>query len=258
MRALSAGLLGWPLALVAMIMTLTGSAGAATVFGVDTFDSGVQPNWSSGSFTLGVDTTPSGQNFLGISGDASNFGLSSGSVTLTVPTAAAHNTATVQFRLYVIRSMDGEEPFSLSANGIDRINPDALFSNLGSSSCTDNVSAGCTSIGATNAPAGTVGPVVGELDFPALNAGAVGDTYYDLTLTFAHTASNLELVFSYSGQQSLFDESWGLDNVSVQIDSGIVTPPSGVPSPVTLWLLGLGISGLAASARIRRSASHSR
>lgn len=248
----SARLWGWSVAVMATFMTLTGPAAAATVFGIDTFDGGVQANWSSGSFTLGVDTTPSGQNFLGIS-DSSSFGLTNGSVTLSVPTAAAHNTATVQFRLYVIRSMDGVEPFSLSADATDLINPDARFSNLGSSACTDNVSAGCTGITSFDAPSGTVGPAIAELDFAPLNCCAVGDTYYDLTLTFAHSASSLELVFSYSGLQDLNDESWGLDNVAVQINSIIVDPPHGVPGPATLWLLGLGVAGAAAAARIRRS-----
>jgi hypothetical protein len=241
---------------MAIALTLTGPASAATVFGVDTFDGGVQGNWSSGSFTLGIDTTPSGQNFLGIS-DSSSFGLTNGSVTLTVPTAAAHTSATVQFRLYVIRSMDGSETFSLSADSTDLINPDARFSNLGTSTCTDNVSAGCTGIGPVVAPGGTVGPTIAELDFAPLNCCAVGDTYYDLTLTFAHSANSLELVFSYSGLQDLNDESWGLDNVAVQTDSIIVDPPSGVPGPATLWLLGLGVAGAAVAARIRRSAFHS-
>jgi hypothetical protein len=244
-------------AAIAIALTLTGPAAAATVFGVDTFDGGVQGNWSSGSFTLGIDTTPSSQNFLGIGGDGSNFGLTNGSVTLTVPTAGAHTSATVQFRLYVIRSMDGTEPFSLSADGTDLINPDALFSNLATSTCTDDVSVGCTNIGAFNAPGGTIGPVVAELDFAPLNCCAVGDTYYDLTLTFAHTANSLELVFSYAGLQALNDESWGLDNVAVQTDSIIVDPPNGVPAPATLWLLGLGIAGVALAARNRRTARHS-
>ncbi len=258
MRVPSAGVLGWPVAVIAIVVALTGPVAAATVFGVDTFDGGVQSNWSSGSFTLGVDTTPSGQNFLGIGGDLSNFGLTNGSVTLNVPTAAAHTSATVQFRLYVIRSMDGSEPFSLSADGTDLINPDALFSNLGTNTCTDNVSAGCTGIGASNAPAGTVGPVVAALGFAPLNCCAVGDTFYDLTLTFAHSAASLELVFSYSGLQDLNDESWGLDNVAVQSDAVIVAPPpSRVPGPATLWLLSLGIAGLAAATRNFRSPSRS-
>jgi len=257
MRVPSGGVLGWPMAAMAIVVALTGPAAAATVFGVDTFNGGVLSNWSSGSFTLGVDTTPSGQNFLGIGGDGSDFGLTNGSVTLTVPTAASHTSATVQFRLYVIRSMDGSEPFSLSADGTDRINPDAVFSNLGSSACTDNVSVGCTGIGAVNAPAGTVGPTVAELDIAPLNCCAVGDTFYDLTLTFAHSADSLELVFSYSGLQDLNDESWGLDNVAVQTDSIIVDPPTGVPGPATIWLLGLGVAGLAVARRYLRSSSRS-
>jgi len=248
MRVQLASVLGWPIVVMAVVIALTGPAAAGVVFGVDDFNGGVLSNWSSGSFTLGVDTTPSGQNFLGIGGDGSNFGFTNGSVTLTVPTAAAHTSASVLFRLYVIRSMDGIEPFSVSADGTDLINPDALFSNLGTSTCTDNVSAGCTDIKAVNAPAGTVGPVVAALGFPPLNCCAVGDTYYDLTLTFPHSAASLAIVFSYDGQfPDINDESWGLDNVAVQTNTS-------VPAPATLWLLCLGVVGLAVAARNLRSA----
>ncbi len=161
---------------------------------------------------------------MGIANDGSNFGLSSGSVTLAVPTADPHTSVTLTFRAYVIRTMDGDELFSVSADGTDLINPDAKFSNLGTFSCTDNTTAGCTGIQATNAPAGTVGPSVGLLDFHPLNQGAVGDTFYDLTLTFPHTAANLSIVFSYTGLQDLFDESWGLDKVTVATDSNLTAP----------------------------------
>ena len=144
--------------LLLVASALPGQAVAGTVFGLDNFNGGLLPNWSSGTFPLlGVDTTPSGENFLGIGGDGSNFGLSSGSVTLAVPTADPHTSVTLTFRAYVIRSIDGDEPFSVSADG-DLINPDARFSNLGSSLCTDNTSVGCTGITAFNAPAGTVSP----------------------------------------------------------------------------------------------------
>lgn len=239
--------------LLLVASALPGQAIAGTVFGLDDFNGGLLPNWSSGSFPLlGVDTTPSGENFLGIGGDGSNFGLSSGSVTLAVPTADPHTSVTLTFRAYVIRSIDGDEPFSVSADGTDLINPDARFSNLGSSLCTDNTSVGCTGITAFNAPAGTVGPSVAELDFPPLNTNAVGDTFYDLTLTFPHTAANLSIVFSYTGLQDLNDESWGLDNVTVATDSNLTTPvPTPVPEPTTLLLLGSGLAGAAIFGRKR-------
>ena len=220
--------------LLLVASALPGQAVAATVFALDDFNGGVLANWSfmsSPPLTLGVDTTPSGENFLGIANDGSNFGLSSGSVTLAAPTAAPHTSVTLTFRLYVIRTMDGDEPFSVSADGTDLINPDASFSNLVAPPPHAN-----------NAPAGTVGPTVGGLQFPPFNTGAVGDTFYDLTLTFPHTAANLSITFSYTGLQDLNDESWGLDKVTVATDSNL-TAPVPVPEPSTWLLLGSGLAG---------------
>src|SRR5437868_924429 len=109
---------------VLLVLGAVSQASATVVFGPDDFNSGVAANWTSASYPLGVDTTPSGENFLGIAGDNSNFGLSSGTVNLTVASLVPHTDAVVRFRLYVIRTMDGNEPFSVSTDGIDRISPD--------------------------------------------------------------------------------------------------------------------------------------
>jgi hypothetical protein len=239
-------------AIVGVLLALgaVSQVSATVVFGPDDFNSGVAINWTSLSYPLGVDTTPSGENFLGIAGDGSNFGLSSGTVNLTVGALVPHTDAVVRFRLYVIRTMDGVEPFSVSTDGIDRINPDATFSNLGNSSCTNNTSPGCTSIGAHNAPPGTIGPTVAALGFPPLNNGAVGDTFYDITLTFPHTAPALVVAFSYTGLQELNDESWGLDKVTVEIRGDI---QAAVPEPATLGLVGVGLAAFVGALRRRRS-----
>jgi hypothetical protein len=69
------------------------------------------------------------------------------------------------------------------------------------------------------------------------------DSVYNLSFMFAHNASDLILNFSAAGLQGIADESWGLDNVMVQ-----VTP---VPLPAAVWLFGSGLLGLFGIARRR-------
>jgi hypothetical protein len=52
------------------------------------------------------------------------------------------------------------------------------------------------------------------------------------------------LNFGASGLQGIGDESWGLDNVQVQV--------SAVPVPAAVWLFGSGLIGLAAVARRKK------
>jgi hypothetical protein len=42
------------------------------------------------------------------------------------------------------------------------------------------------------------------------------DAVYRLTVTFAHTAPSVTLDFNGVNLQDIADESWGLDNVSVE------------------------------------------
>jgi len=59
-----------------------------------------------------------------------------------------------------------------------------------------------------------------------------GDSVYLLKFTIPHTANNLALQFSASGLQEIYDESWGLDNVLVTVDS-----LAGLPCGLDLLLL---------------------
>ena len=76
-------------------------------------------------------------------------------------------------------------------------------------------------------------------------AGLGGDSVYNLSFTFPHSDSSLSVSFTYAGLQELSDESWGIDNLRVDIDSAAET----VPEPGTLLLLGGGLAGLAAIRR---------
>ncbi len=51
-------------------------------------------------------------------------------------------------------------------------------------------------------------------------SGTPQDSVYNLSFTFAHTSSEVQLDFSAAGLQSVSDESWGLDDIEVKTGSG--------------------------------------
>lgn len=221
-------------------------AQAAVIFS-ENFNDGTVDAAITGSATLAVDTAPSGAQFLGLNDgtnntDPSNRGLSNNTVTLSLSGLATHSTATLNFSLYVINSMDGSEPF-----GVSELTAGALLA----ATCSNVF--GVHQCSVTTPTAVTLSPdAVSTLGFSPLNTGVTApDSIYNFSLTFAHSDSSLTAAFIYSGLQGLADESWGLDNISVEING---TPPTGAPEPGSLALLGCGLAGLwIARRRARRS-----
>ena len=70
------------------------------------------------------------------------------------------------------------------------------------------------------------------------------DAVYSIPWTFDHTGSSLEITFGADNLQAITDESWGLDNVVVEVD---------IPEPTTVLFLCLG--SLTALRRVRRGAN---
>jgi hypothetical protein len=73
------------------------------------------------------------------------------------------------------------------------------------------------------------------------NTNETMDSVYELSFAFAHTGNSLALNFGANGLQGIGDESWGLDNVRVEV--------SAVPVPASVWLFGSGLLGLIGVAR---------
>jgi len=67
------------------------------------------------------------------------------------------------------------------------------------------------------------------------------DQAFHYSLTFNTVSTNLLLGFGTTLNQGINDESWGIDNVRIT-DNAI--PPSAIPEPATLALIGLALAGL--------------
>ena len=175
------------------------------------FDKDLKLVWSNPK----VEVTPNGTTrFLG------QFGAES--VRLTLDRLPPHKTVTVKFDLYILKSWDGEEPgyggpdaFGLKLEDTaDLIK--TTFTNVPQFkqkfACKSGEETTPACIGA-GAPSG--GP------FGAASTGTLGfgawESIHKIKRTFAHDRSFLMLTFFGALNQGVEDESWGLDNVRIEV-----------------------------------------
>jgi len=234
-------------------------ASAATVY-MNDFQTAVGAGWSSADNTIGITQAPNDDFVRLFLGEFSN-----GTVSLSLTDLPEHVTTTVSFSLYLIRSWDGNatddqgvpigpDSWNLSVGGGPSL-LNTTFSNggiVGQAYAPTPFAAGCTGYNLSGLPANEYNPMTGASEcyslgytFSSLDVtDEPMDSVYNLSFTFAHNASDLALNFSAAGLQGIDDESWGLDNVMVQ-----VTP---VPLPAAVWLFGSGLIGLLGFAKRRR------
>lgn len=209
-----------------------------------TFDDGVMAAWSADLTadpwvgTLQVEVVDGGPSFLG------PFGKQT--VTLTVgstPTFAilpglpaplpagplpAHDTVRLTFDLYVLGSWDGHAATTGSTFpsqpdlwtwGVPAIDVGHSFS---FSNCVEDVQS-YPDDHIAGMPLPTNAAKFGAVSSaPIVTVDGCGDAIYRLTATFGHTADTLEVLFlanlnEYPGSTNLANESWGLDNVKVEL-----------------------------------------
>ncbi|MFY0575384.1 SBBP repeat-containing protein [Cystobacter fuscus] len=162
------------------------------------FENNEASNWTSQV----TSSSPAGdQTFLGEFGNES--------VQLSLPTLPGHKNVTVSFDLYVLNGWVGNKTnspnrFTLAVQG-GAVLLDTTFSN------NSNMSQSYPGPFPSVNKAGTGALGRNTLYYPG------GDTIYRLKYTFAHTASNLALVFGVQNLSGLTGEAWGLDNVEIQI-----------------------------------------
>lgn len=170
------------------------------------FSSTAGTGWSSQQ----IATSPSGQRFLGAFGNAS--------ASLDLTNLPAHTELEIEFDLYILGSMDGND----DGFGLDLIQVEldgvilkrTTFSN-------EAADASATQSFPGDYPGGSYPPATGAtginvLGFQPFDPGdEYGDTTYRLTFTVPHNAGSLRLLVRGSGQEGYPNEGWGIDNVRI-------------------------------------------
>jgi len=222
------------------------AAHAVTVYFND-FETAVGPELTSTSGPLGIDRTPTGnRGFLGRLDQSPILGLNNETVTLSLSGLAAHTSATVTLKLFILQSWDGN-----NAPGPDiwQAGHSGSLVNLQNTTFGIAQSPQCFP---ADCPASN--PARTGADEPPNSLGYTffGDSVYDLSYTFAHTGPAFTLQFTASDLQLIEDESWGVDNLRVEINQ------AAVPEPMSLLLVALGLAGVALTRRKRSQAGAAR
>lgn len=182
-------------------------------------------------FSSSTRSTSNGETYLG------RFGR--GSVTLSLTDIAEHDALTLGFDLYIIESWDGNGPEGGAADyfGVEIDGTQVLYTNFAQYGGR-NTQAYPNNGGALG-DGGSFAPRTGAYaqNHLGYGTGNFGDSTYRISLTLAHIAPDATIRFTSLQNQSLGDESWGLDNVSVSV--------APVPEPESWALLcaGLGLIG---------------
>lgn len=268
---------GFSFALLGFFGCLSLSSHAATVYSNDFQVGTIWSEWSDNSVASAPNPDYGGTRlFLGEFGNET--------VSLSLNGLTAHAFTAVSFSLYLIRSWDGNDTTEVNndplgpdtwslgvAGGPTLLSATFSSGNLAGQSYHGQFSLpgtqpSCSAYASWTGPAGSHAPLSGANECFSLGytfsypqgyvypdghtctdpAGCpeAMDSVYNLRFTFAHNASDLVLNFSANGLQGLNDESWGLDNVQVDV--------APVPVPAAVWLFGSGLIGLLGFAKRRR------
>jgi len=178
-----------------------------------------------GCTTVQKDVTPTGRGFLGQFGNET--------VCLSLDNLPYHNWVTVSLDVYVILSWNGNV-VSVGGNAPIELAPEVIVGpdkwQLDADGETLLLTTFSNYLGHDQAypgwyPGSSYPRFSGAFEINSLgyrwNSTTPMDSVYRLSFTFLHNSESLELDFSAMGLQALSDESWGLDNVKVELLTGL-------------------------------------
>lgn len=146
-------------------------------------------------------------------------------VYLSLNSLPAHTVITVTFDLFIIRSWDGNTTeYKGGPVGPDIWDLQLLggITPLLHTSFSNWDTLGFYQAYPDSYPDGNYFARTGATENNSLgytnSVGEIMDSVYHLSFTFPHSSNDLTFIFSSYGLQEIFDESWGLDNVSVSGD----------------------------------------
>lgn len=207
------------------LATAAGTTAEASIYSTD-FESPVGTEWSH----TNRETSPSGRTFLGQ--------FDNQTVSLCLSGLSPHSALTVSFELFIIQSWDGNnspgpDVWDLSVDGGPNLLHTTFSNHPGVPAYDEQSYPDAHGVGMH--PAQTGAAEVGTLGYSLVGAATSGDSVYKLSFTFAHSASDLNLLFSASGLQGIGDEGWGIDNVQVNANA--------IPEPSSLAIIcGLALA----------------
>ncbi len=163
-------------------------------------------------------------------------------VNLSLADLPEHSTVTIEFDLVILRSWDGNETGEnlapsvaefFAAMGASVVGPDIWSLALDQKPLLITTFSNWNSPGFRQAYPGTYpgGSFPSRTGASAVNTMCYDffdhnqDTTYHMVYTVPHNQSGLTLSFTAAGLQTIDDESWGLDNVSVRLSSGADLKP---------------------------------
>ena len=159
-----------------------------------------------------AEVTPNGKTrFLGQFGSAE-------SVRLALDKLPPHKTVTVKFDLYVLRSWDGDQPgLGPDVFGLKLEDTAVLIHTTFTNVEQFRQKFACKS-GEETTPACMEAGASGPFGAAAINTLGFGlESIHKIKRTFAHDRSFLWLTFFGELKELINDESWGLDNVRIEV-----------------------------------------
>lgn len=236
--------------LFSVLFSGTALSAPVVVFSTN-FDGAILPS----AITPGTATLTGVEGFAGLGPVGNQFGgnflrsPTGNTVTLTLTDLPAHDTISLAFLFGAIDSLDGTGAFP--AGDFFRIvfDGNTLFSESFANALPGQIQSYIPPAGvelARRVDLGFSGP-----------GGFNTDSAYDFGAdpafaNFAHTGSSATIDFFIfgPGNQSLSDESWAMDNLSVSVTT---VGTQAVPEPGSLVLLAIGVFGMLAFRRRRQA-----